>query len=158
MIDGDPRRWLIVGRASSWDESRAACQYFALRQNFIFRDLLSQFFRTHKDDVSWTQVQLPLPANWNGRSLAEGGGGSEGSIPHRHGHQESGSAGSNFGITHRLCRGQPGRRPSGNVQAGHGRNRPALLIDVLVVRGKAGAFILGMAAYSITLDRDSAQE
>ena len=27
------------------------------------------------------QVQLPLPANWNGRFMGQGGGGSEGSIP-----------------------------------------------------------------------------
>ena len=27
------------------------------------------------------QVQLPLPANWNGRFMAQGGGGTEGSVP-----------------------------------------------------------------------------
>ena len=43
------------------------------------------------------QVQLPLPANWNGRFFGQGGGGSEGSIPSATG-TNSGSAGSNFGI------------------------------------------------------------
>ena len=45
------------------------------------------------------QVQLPLPANWNGRFMGQGGGGSEGSIPAATG-TDSGSAGGNFGITH----------------------------------------------------------
>src|ERR1700731_2530759 len=45
------------------------------------------------------QVQLPLPANWNGRFMGQGGGGSEGSVPAATG-TDSGSAGGNFGITH----------------------------------------------------------
>jgi hypothetical protein len=43
------------------------------------------------------QVQLPLPPNWNGRFMFQGGGGSEGSVPTATG-TNSGSAGSNFGI------------------------------------------------------------
>jgi Tannase and feruloyl esterase len=43
------------------------------------------------------QVQLPLPAAWNGRFMFEGGGGTEGSVPAATG-TDSGSAGSNFGI------------------------------------------------------------
>jgi Tannase and feruloyl esterase len=43
------------------------------------------------------QVQLPLPAAWNGRYMAQGGGGTEGSVPTATG-TDSGSAGSNFGI------------------------------------------------------------
>jgi feruloyl esterase len=45
------------------------------------------------------QVQLPLPANWNGRFMGQGGGGSEGNIPAATG-TNSGSAGSGFGINH----------------------------------------------------------
>jgi hypothetical protein len=45
------------------------------------------------------QVQLPLPANWNGRFMGQGGGGSEGAVPAATG-TDSGSAGGNFGITH----------------------------------------------------------
>jgi hypothetical protein len=44
------------------------------------------------------QVQLPLSANWNGRFMFQGGGGTEGSVPTATG-TDSGSAGSNFGIT-----------------------------------------------------------
>src|SRR6516165_6870087 len=44
------------------------------------------------------QVQLPLLANWNGRFFMQGGGGTEGSVPTATG-TNSGSAGSNFGIT-----------------------------------------------------------
>ena len=44
------------------------------------------------------QVQLPLPAAWNGRFFMQGGGGSEGSVPDATG-TNSGSAGANFGIT-----------------------------------------------------------
>ena len=44
------------------------------------------------------QVQLPLPTNWNGRFMFQGGGGTEGSVPTATG-TNSGSAGSNFGIT-----------------------------------------------------------
>src|SRR5580704_1776289 len=43
------------------------------------------------------QVQLPLKANWNGRFMFQGGGGTEGSVPTATG-TDSGSAGSNFGI------------------------------------------------------------
>lgn len=43
------------------------------------------------------QVQLPLRANWNGRFMFQGGGGTEGSVPTATG-TDSGSAGSNFGI------------------------------------------------------------
>src|ERR1700722_15988124 len=45
------------------------------------------------------QVQLPLKANWNGRFMFQGGGGTEGSVPTATG-TDSGSAGSNFGILH----------------------------------------------------------
>jgi Tannase and feruloyl esterase len=44
------------------------------------------------------QVQLPLPAAWNGRFFMQGGGGTEGSVPPATGNN-SGSAGANFGIT-----------------------------------------------------------
>jgi hypothetical protein len=44
------------------------------------------------------QVQLPLPAAWNGRFFMQGGGGTEGSVPAATG-TNSGSAGANFGIT-----------------------------------------------------------
>ena len=44
------------------------------------------------------QVQLPLAAAWNGRFFMQGGGGTEGSVPTATG-TDSGSAGSNFGIT-----------------------------------------------------------
>jgi feruloyl esterase len=44
------------------------------------------------------QVQLPLAANWNGRFMGQGGGGSEGSVPTATG-TNSGAAGANFGIT-----------------------------------------------------------
>ena len=44
------------------------------------------------------QVQLPLPAAWNGRFFMQGGGGTEGSVPPATG-SNSGSAGANFGIT-----------------------------------------------------------
>jgi feruloyl esterase len=44
------------------------------------------------------QVQLPLPANWNGRFMGQGGGGSEGSVPTATG-TNSGAGGGNFGIT-----------------------------------------------------------
>ena len=44
------------------------------------------------------QVQLPLPAAWNGRFFMQGGGGTEGSVPAATG-SNSGSAGANFGIT-----------------------------------------------------------
>jgi len=44
------------------------------------------------------QVQLPLAAAWNGRFMFQGGGGTEGSVPTATG-TDSGSAGSNFGIT-----------------------------------------------------------
>jgi hypothetical protein len=44
------------------------------------------------------QVQLPLPAAWNGRFFMQGGGGTEGSVPAATG-ANSGSAGANFGIT-----------------------------------------------------------
>jgi feruloyl esterase len=44
------------------------------------------------------QVQLPLPTNWNGRFMGQGGGGSEGSVPTATG-TNSGAAGGNFGIT-----------------------------------------------------------
>lgn len=44
------------------------------------------------------QVQLPLPAAWNGRFFMQGGGGSEGSVPTATG-TNSGSGGGNFGIT-----------------------------------------------------------
>lgn len=44
------------------------------------------------------QVQLPLPAAWNGRFFMQGGGGTEGSVPAATG-TDSGSAGANFGIT-----------------------------------------------------------
>ncbi len=43
------------------------------------------------------QVQLPLPAAWNGRFFGQGGGGTEGSVPTATG-TNSGAAGSNFGI------------------------------------------------------------
>ena len=43
------------------------------------------------------QVQLPLTANWNGRFMFQGGGGTEGSVPTATG-TDFGSAGSNFGI------------------------------------------------------------
>lgn len=45
------------------------------------------------------QVQLPLAAAWNGRFFMQGGGGTEGAVPTATG-TDSGSAGSNFGITH----------------------------------------------------------
>src|SRR5215469_6504017 len=44
------------------------------------------------------QVQLPLPVNWNGRFMGQGGGGSEGSVPAATG-TNSGAGGGNFGIT-----------------------------------------------------------
>jgi feruloyl esterase len=44
------------------------------------------------------QVQLPLSAAWNGRFFMQGGGGTEGSVPTATG-TDTGSAGSNFGIT-----------------------------------------------------------
>jgi hypothetical protein len=43
------------------------------------------------------QLQLPLSANWNGRFMMQGGGGTEGSVPTATG-TNSGAAGSNFGI------------------------------------------------------------
>jgi len=43
------------------------------------------------------QVQLPLSADWNGRFMFQGGGGTEGSVPTATG-SDSGSAGANFGI------------------------------------------------------------
>jgi len=43
------------------------------------------------------QVQLPLPAAWQGRFMFQGGGGTEGSVPTATG-TDSGSAGSGFGI------------------------------------------------------------
>jgi len=42
-------------------------------------------------------VQLPLPASWNGRFFAQGGSGTEGSVPTATG-PDSGSAGANYGI------------------------------------------------------------
>ena len=56
------------------------------------------------------QVQLPLPANWNGRFMGQGGGGSEGSVPTATG-TNSGSRGRKFRHYQRLCGGQPRRRP-----------------------------------------------
>ena len=44
------------------------------------------------------QVQLPLPAAWNGRFFMQGGGGTEGAVPAATGNN-AGSAGANFGIT-----------------------------------------------------------
>ena len=43
------------------------------------------------------QVQLPLPAAWNGRFFMQGGGGTEGSVPACYRKQLGGSAGANFG-------------------------------------------------------------
>jgi Tannase and feruloyl esterase len=54
--------------------------------------------RTSPVDSCNFQVQLPLPAAWNGRFFMQGGGGSEGSVPAATG-TNSGRAGANFGIT-----------------------------------------------------------
>ena len=57
------------------------------------------------------QVALPLPAAWNGRFFAEGGGGTEGSVPAPTGaNSGSGSAASNFGIVNGYAVANSGRR------------------------------------------------
>ena len=79
----------------------------------LHRQRLCQQARQPVDNCTYQngfQVQLPLPASWNGRFMGQGGGGSEGSVPAATG-TDSGSAGRKFRHHSRLCGGQPRRRP-----------------------------------------------